>query len=66
MGYDDAGENGISYITATGVAKSAGMSVAAAREALQALQAIGLATSDIEGNAWRPDTAALAGLARSR
>jgi hypothetical protein len=66
MGYDDVGENGISYITATGVAKSTGMSVAAARQALRALQAIGLATSSTEGDAWRPDAAALAGLARPR
>jgi hypothetical protein len=64
MGYDDVGANGISYITATGVANSTGMSVATARQALHALEAVGLATSHTEGDAWRPDTATLAGLAR--
>lgn len=38
-----------------------GMSVAAARQALEALE-VGLATSDADGDAWRADAATLAGL----
>jgi hypothetical protein len=65
MGYD-VGGGGISYITATGVANSTGMSVAAVTQALRGLEAAGLALSDTDGRAWRPDLATLAGLAPSR
>jgi hypothetical protein len=62
MGYGFPG--GTSHATATGVAKDTGLSVTAARQALCALEGAGLATSNSQGDAWRPDTEALALLAR--
>jgi hypothetical protein len=62
MGYAAHG-GGISYITATGVAKATGMPVATAERALRGLEAAGLARCNSEGKAWRPDTAALDALA---
>jgi hypothetical protein len=47
-------------VTATGVARRTGLPVADAERALRRLQAAGLAVSDLEGRAWRPDTDALA------
>ena len=52
--------NGVHYITATGVARRTGLPVADSERALRRLQAAGLAVSDTEGRAWRPDTDALA------
>ena len=54
MGYDTGG--GIRYITAAGVAKDTGLSVASAVRALRALESAGLAVADSEGRAWRTDT----------
>jgi DNA-binding IclR family transcriptional regulator len=60
MGY---AASGVSFITATGVARRTGLPVADSERALRRLQAAGLAVSDSEGTAWRPDTDALAALA---
>ncbi len=62
MGYDAHG-GGISYITATGAAKTTGMPIATAERALRGLESAGLARSNSEGNAWRPDITALDTLA---
>jgi hypothetical protein len=58
MGYDAHGA-GISYITATGAAKTTGMPIATATRALRGLESAGLARCNSEGNAWRPDITAL-------
>ena len=62
MGYDARG-GGISYITATGAAKTTGMPIATAKRALRGLESAGLARCNSEGNAWRPDITALDALA---
>ena len=61
MGYPPGG--GVSFITATGVARRAGLPAADAERALRRLQAAGLAMCSPEGRAWRPDAGGLAGLA---
>jgi hypothetical protein len=61
MGYPPGG--GISYITATGVARRTGLAVADAEGALRRLQAAGLAVCQPGGMAWRPDAGGLAALA---
>ncbi|HUD37068.1 MAG TPA: hypothetical protein VMR14_09235 [Streptosporangiaceae bacterium] len=60
MGYPSGG--GISYITATGVARRTGLGVADAERALRRLQAAGLAVRQPDGMAWRPDAGGLAAL----
>jgi hypothetical protein len=59
-GYPSGG--GISYITATGVARRTGLGVADAERALRRLQAAGLAVRQPDGMAWRPDAGGLAAL----
>jgi len=61
MGYPRSG--GMSFITATGVARRTGLAVADAERALRRLQAAGLAVCRPEGPAWRPDADGLAALA---
>ena len=58
---DDTHGGGISYITATGAAKTAGMPTAT--RALLGLESAGLARCNSEGDAWRPDITALDTLA---
>jgi hypothetical protein len=61
MGYRSGG--GVSFITATGVARRTGLTVADAERALCRLQAAGLAMCSPQGRAWRPDAGGLAALA---
>ena len=61
MGYPSGG--GISYITATGVARRTGLAVSDAERALRRLQAAGLAIRQPDGMAWRPDAGGLGALA---
>src|SRR5260370_29893285 len=58
MGYPPGG--GVSFITASGVARRTGLAAADAERALRRLQAAGLAMCSPEGRAWRPDGGGLA------